>query len=29
LKEELVAFCRERGLPTGGAKSELVERIST
>lgn len=28
LKEELVAFCREQGLPTGGAKTELVERIT-
>ena len=29
LKEELVAFCRERGLPTGGAKTELVEIIGS
>lgn len=28
LKAELVAFCRERGLPTGGAKTELVDRIA-
>jgi len=28
LKEELVRFCREKGLPTGGSKSELTERAA-
>ncbi len=28
LKEELVQFCRENGLPTSGSKQELTERIS-
>ena len=28
LKEELVAFCRDNGLPTNGSKTELTERIS-
>lgn len=28
LKAELVAFCRENGLPTVGAKLDLVERIA-
>lgn len=28
LKEELVAFCREYGLPTSGGKIELTERIT-
>ena len=28
LKEELVAFCRENGLPTSGGKLELTERIA-
>ena len=28
LKEELVRFCRENGLPVSGAKSELTERIA-
>ena len=27
LKEELVRFCRENGLPTSGGKEELTERI--
>ena len=28
LKEELVSFCRENGLPSGGSKQELTERIA-
>ena len=28
LKEELVQFCRENGLPTSGGKQELTERIA-
>lgn len=28
LKEELVAFCRENGLPASGGKLELTERIA-
>ena len=28
LKEELVRFCRENGLPAGGGKPELTERIA-
>ena len=28
LKEELVSFCRENGLPTSGGKAELTERIA-
>ena len=28
LKEELVRFCRESGLPTSGSKAELTERIA-
>ena len=28
LKEELLAFCRENGLPTSGGKMELTERIA-
>lgn len=28
LKEELVRFCREKGLPTGGSKAELTERVA-
>ena len=28
LKEELVRFCRENGLPTSGGKAELTERIA-
>ena len=28
LKEELVCFCRENGLPTSGGKAELTERIA-
>ncbi len=28
LKEELVAFCRENGLPVSGGKMELTERIA-
>lgn len=28
LKEELVAFCRENGLPTSGGKRELTDRIA-
>lgn len=28
LKEELVKFCRENNLPTGGSKGELTERIA-
>ena len=28
LKEELVRFCRENGLPTSGDKKELTERIA-
>lgn len=28
LKEELVRFCRENGLPTSGGKQELTERIA-
>jgi len=28
LKEELVCFCRENGLPVSGGKSELTERIA-
>lgn len=28
LKEELVEFCRENSLPTGGSKAELTERIA-
>lgn len=28
LKEELVCFCRENGLPTTGGKLELIERIA-
>ena len=28
LKEELVQFCRENGLPTSGSKQELTERIA-
>ena len=28
LKEELVSFCREHGLPTSGGKLELTERIA-
>ena len=29
LKEELVDFCRENGLPVAGGKIEITERIST
>lgn len=29
LKEELVCFCRDRGLQTTGSKAELTERIAT
>lgn len=29
LKEELVAFCKENKLPTGGSKGELTERVAT
>ena len=28
LKEELVAFCRDNGLPSNGSKTELTERIA-
>ena len=28
LKEELVCFCRENGLPSSGGKAELTERIA-
>ena len=28
LKEELVSFCRENGLPTNGSKTELTDRIA-
>lgn len=28
LKEELVAFCRENGLPTSGSKIEITDRIA-
>ena len=28
LKEELIAFCRENGLPVSGGKPELTERIA-
>ena len=28
LKEELVAFCRQNGLPVSGGKLELTERIA-
>ena len=28
LKQELVGFCRENGLPTSGSKSELTDRIA-
>lgn len=28
LKEELVSFCRENGLPVSGGKIELTERIA-
>lgn len=28
LKEELVCFCRENGLPASGGKAELTERIA-
>ena len=28
LKEELVSFCRENGLPVSGGKAELTERIA-
>lgn len=28
LKEELVEFCKENSLPTGGSKAELTERIA-
>lgn len=28
LKEELVCFCHENGLPTSGGKAELTERIA-
>ena len=28
LKEELVSFCRENGLPASGGKAELTERIA-
>ena len=28
LKEELVAFCRENGLPTSGGKVEITDRIA-
>lgn len=28
LKEELVAFCRENGLPTAGGKIEITDRIA-
>ncbi len=28
LKEELVAFCKKQGLPAGGGKLELTERIA-
>jgi hypothetical protein len=28
LKEELAGFCRANGLPTGGSKAELTERIA-
>ncbi len=28
LKEELTAFCRQLGLPTGGSKQEITTRIS-
>lgn len=27
LKRELIAFCRENGLPTGGSKAKLTSRI--
>ena len=28
LKQELVSFCREKGLPTSGSKTELTDRIA-
>ena len=28
LKSELVEFCRANGLPTGGSKGQLTERIA-
>lgn len=28
LKEELVSFCRDNGLPASGGKQELTERIA-
>lgn len=28
LKEELVNFCRENGLPTSGGKMEIADRIA-
>lgn len=28
LKEELVSFCRENGLPASGGKEEITERIA-
>ena len=28
LKEELIGFCRKNGLPAGGSKGELTERIA-
>ena len=27
LKEELVSFCKEQGLSTGGSKEELTKRV--
>ena len=29
LKEELVQFCRDNGLPVSGGKTELAERIAS
>ena len=29
LKEELVSFCRENGIPSSGGKEEITERIAT
>ena len=29
LKQELIDFCRENGLPTSGDKIELTDRIAT
>lgn len=28
LKEELTAFCRERGIPSSGGKPEIAARIA-